>query len=241
VFHAVSQKTANRQIPISSCDKALESSKQDDVRSLLLQLNEVHKVLPKERDVISFSTSSNYGFVRPILHEIAQYEVDALPVLIDFLDNGNYLYSQTGVGNMAPGQVMACTIGSEARKLFISLVDPTGGGISYKGRKGMDGKVHICPIFYPSSNDLKEWWRNHSRMTLLEIQTEILGDRIEQEKKIGFPGENDKATYLEPLLKLKTQLPITRINYYLKPNSPVISTETKPPVFNNPPINKANR
>jgi hypothetical protein len=195
------------------------------VKCYLAQLDEIQYILQPSRDVMNGVYSSNYGLVRPLLREIYQQGQYALPELIDYFDNENYLYSVTGHGNMPALAVGRITLGIEAKKLFNAIIDPTNA--NYKMRYGKDGELHVRPSFFYekySSKTIKEWYQKNCTKSLLEIQQETLDYYIQHEKKIGFPDKKSEQNYLVPLLELRNRLP-------------VINSE----LFNNPPMPISNR
>jgi hypothetical protein len=90
----------------------------------------------------------------------------------------------------------------------------------YKGsfyRSGADGKLHARPLFFePALFDkatLPKWLEKRKDKSLREMQIEALTWLIDQERKIGFRNEKDKALYLFPLERrldeIKTGKPLT--------------------------------
>ena len=85
---------------------------------------------------------------------------------------------------------------------------------NYKSRKGVDGKSHHPGWYfskYHTANGsqrsaLQKWYEENKAKTLTEIQIEVLEWRIEQEKRFGFPEEDDQKHYLIPLERQLAEL-----------------------------------
>ena len=191
-----------------------ESESTVKVRALLNHLASVQRFLPQDKDIINPSgQSSNYVFVRPLLREIYLEGKDALPALVEFFDNKNYLYSESGVLSMGPGQVAQVQLSSAAREIFEAIINPIPDGMSYESkipsRIGADGREHRSPGFslYSDRESAQRWLQQNADKSLEEIQRTIVDFYIREEIKIGFPDEESYQRYLMPLLGLRTRLP----------------------------------
>jgi hypothetical protein len=216
-------------------DPLLIYNNQYCVKCCLAQLNEVQNVLPQNRDVMDGTSSSNYGFVRPLLREIYLQGQFALPELIDYFDSESYLYSVTGHGNTAPHTVAEVTLGIEARRLFDCIINPTNR--NYKWRFDKDGELRLRPSFFYSKN-IKEWYQKNRDKSLLEIQREVVDYYIQHETKIGFPDKKSEQEYLVPLLELRRKLPIIKSDFFNDPPMPISSkNKTELKQSPKPPLN----
>jgi hypothetical protein len=222
--------TKNAQDSVSDNDMFSHLfDKRYHVKCRLCQLNEIHRILPKSKDVIGDTSemSSNYGLVRPLLREIYLDGQDSLLELIEYFDNKNYLYSKESIVSIAdffaPHEevIREVTLGEEAQKLFENIIDPTN--VNYKFRHDKEGKSHVRSSFLSvkfknkDRNDIKKWCQNKS---LLEIQQEVVDFYIQREKKIGFHEKDSEKIYLAPLLKIRDKLPIIRTKYLVLPPMP---------------------
>jgi hypothetical protein len=185
-----------KQTPAKTIDRNDKSYK---ARQRLLQLNEVHRLLPREKDVKSDDyLSSNYGFVRPLLRELYLGGVDALPALIDHFDNTNYLYAYREYFNLHNPRWRHETVGTEARKLFEYIVEPLGP-YHTRGHKG-------TLSFVREHKNIKEWYLKNRHKSLAELQLDAIDYYIQVEKELGFPDGMTESNILNPLMNYRHQL-----------------------------------
>jgi hypothetical protein len=122
--------------------------------------------------------------------KLAEKGIAAFPYLVEHLSDTRY--SRTG----AFAVWVNLSVGRICEQILTGQVLPAA---QYKARAGADGEWHTTPDFMQSQGGVKKWWSTHSTKSLREMKTEALVWTIEQEKKIGFPGANDRKEYLEPL------------------------------------------
>ena len=184
-----------------------------NVLCLVLLLDQIHIIHPQNKDRIQDDYSTNYGIVRPILRELYLESENALPVLIHFIDNKNYLYSRVYYGSKSPmdDPVTPTTLGDSLRQLFIDIVDVTPRN-NIKGRKGSNGEIYPRP-FFTSGMSLTQWWDENNGKNLLQLQQEIIDYYIKEEKRIGFPDSESEQQYLFPLLEMRQKLPFINTEY----------------------------
>lgn len=218
-------------------NSTIPNDKEYYVKQRLLLLNEIHNILPQSKDVIETTLDSyslNYGLVRPLLREIYLEGRDALPCLIDYFDNKNYLYSDRYIFKVADyllpleETVRKVTLGNESMSLFKAIIDPTNA--NYKMREGKDGKLHTRPSFFfyklhDKKIKIEDWLQNKS---LREIQQDVVDFYIQHEKDVGFGNKEDEQTYLVPLLEMRKKLPVIKQNFLNNPTAiPQIQKQTK--------------
>lgn len=188
-------------------------TEKERTRDVLRLLEQVHRLLPAEKDIIvGHDNGSNYMLIHPYLNELSQTTEESLPVLAEFINSPNYLFTRKtiygGNRNNTITRITTVTLGEVARHQFLVIVDPVG--VAYKPRKGTDGKLHPMPNHFTQGKRLEKWWEENKDKTLLQMQSDILDYYIEHEKKIGFPNERDEEFFLDPLLEKKARLPIIK-------------------------------
>jgi hypothetical protein len=121
---------------------------------------------------------------------------DAFPALLAHGDDKEYSLTQSY------SVYYDHSVGEVCLQIIEQQVDLVG--MNYKARKGADGKWHGFSSYFSKyyvaggnqRSALKKWYDGHETKTLKEMQIEVLEWRIEHEKAIGFPGEDEKEHYL---------------------------------------------
>jgi hypothetical protein len=126
---------------------------------------------------------------------------DACPALIRHLDDKEYCLS------FSTAVFRGFSVGEVCFMILEGQVDPAPG--SYKSRLGTDGREHnhrgylskFCGEDWFTKKGVEQWWQGHQHQTLREMQMTALRWAIERERHIGFPQEDDKKYFLDPLLE----------------------------------------
>ena len=181
-----------------------------NVRSHLELLKRIHEYMPVENDDRKGLYSINYDWVRPICREICEAGIDALPVLIDYLNCGEYLYQCIPGGS--DGSLVPRTLGFEARNMFKRIADPKEA-LGYGGFLSLTSSppAFIPPFFM--EHDINEWWKSNSDKALLEIQKDIVQWYIQELNALNWESEEDRDFYMLPMLELQKQLPVAVWHY----------------------------
>lgn len=196
-----------------SCLLKADESKLERLINRLAISNEVasnkQPLLNNKKDDISKKIEEVYE----VANEIAQYEKEAFPYLLRYLNDKRQSAPFRSVIPHDVGDACYCII----RRLIYKL--PVDYPRSFY-RKGEDGKSKERQYFLKEDlfNKLTvaDWLSKRKNNSLKEIQLEALEWLVEEEYKIGFAQEKDKEVYLYPLLREVENL---RMELYSKKNN----------------------
>ncbi len=198
--------------PLGADEKGQKNQQADRKRieSLIAELRSPNKdPNPKSERFITFP--KDYDFkaqarVEKARKELLDLKKAAFPILIEHLKDKEYSRS------IPTAIIRSQSVGEVCFTIVEEQVDLAG--TRYKSRKGADGKEYrhqgyfsqYCQGAWYSQDGLRNWWKEHESRSLKDMQIEALEWAIERERKIGFPGAKDRATYLKPLVEQLMEL-----------------------------------
>jgi len=149
-----------------------------------------------------------------IVKKLGRHGVNAFPALVKHINDDRYVYTTTGGGGTAFGELRHKTVGSVCKDIIEGQLGDHPVPITTKGggRLGTDGRMHRREDYFSSKGGrfspewVDAWWKKHRTSSLREIRIDVILWCIDREKTIGFPTEQDREKHLDPLLQRLEQL-----------------------------------
>ncbi len=143
---------------------------------------------------------------------------DAFPILIEHVNDEGYSLSfYTAI-------LRGFSVGEVCFMIIRNQVDLAG--MTYKGRAGHGHHGYFsqyCKEWWYTQEGMRKWWMEHRHQSLRDMQIEALRWAVRRERKIGFPGKDDKKRYLDPLLAKLRRLEQERSNVTTQPRTTSVS------------------